>query len=320
MRTPMSLRLKKHGPSSRASGFTLVELLVVIAIIAVLMGLLLPAVQMAREAARRASCTNNQRQLGMAIFNYHASKDRYPVGANSTNGLSWRVMILPQLEQGNLYDQFTFVAGAWNGGPNREGPNKLVHALNRIPGFNCPSVQDYVAANGSSTLVDGRRTYTSDYHGVAGPRGTNPVTGAAYQVQATPAGQGGFAQQGMFSRNLVIRSKDVGDGLSNTYAVGEVAIKWNGQWLASDGADWVRGVGSGGLASGMAGCKNVQNAIGTPYNGVYNDISFGSLHPGGCVFLRGDSSTTFVDAMIDLTVYKSQCSRNGTEVAATETP
>ncbi|MBL8890391.1 MAG: DUF1559 domain-containing protein [Planctomycetaceae bacterium] len=311
--------LRKNGSHPFRSAFTLVELLVVIAIIAVLMGLLMPAVQMAREAARRASCINNQRQLGLAIINYHSSKDRYPMGANSTNGLSWRVLILPQLEQTNLYDQFSFVAGAWNAGPNREGPNKLVHAINKIPGFNCPSVQDYVAPNGSSTLGDGRRTFTSDYHGVAGPKGNNPATGTAYQVQATPAGQGGFAQQGMLSRNLVIRSKDVGDGLSNTFAVGEVAIKWNGQWLASDGADWVRGTGFGGTSNGMAGCRNVQNAIGTPYNGVYNDISFGSLHPGGCVFLRGDGSTAFVDVLVDLAVYKAQCSRNGMEVATSET-
>lgn len=321
MLMPMSVLSRKNGLAARSTGFTLVELLVVIAIIAVLMGLLMPAVQFAREAARRTSCINNQRQLGLAIFNYHSAKDRYPMGANSTNGLSWRVLILPQLEQTNLYDQFSFVAGAWNGGPNKEGPNKLVHALNKIPGFNCPSVLDYVAQNGSSTLGDGRRTFTSDYHGVAGPKGTNPATGAAYQVEPMPAGHGGFGQQGMFSRDMVIRSKDVGDGLSNTFAVGEVAIKWNGQWLASDGADWTRGMGlSGGTSPGMASCKNVQNSIGTPYSGVYNDISFGSLHPGGCVFLRGDASTTFVDALIDLTIFKSQSSRNGMEVATSETP
>lgn len=295
-------------------GFTLVELLVVIAIIGILVGLLLPAVQAAREAARRMSCQNNLKQLGLALHNYHDTNGRFPTGADSINCLSWRVRLLPFIEQTNLYQQFNFNAGIWNGGPNREGPNKLVHALNKISTFSCPSVPNNLASNGSSTLVDGRKTFTSDYHGVAGPKGTNP-SGAAYGFLATPAGQGGFATQGILGRDTKFRIGDITDGTSNTLAIGEVSVKLsNGTILESDGADWVRGMGLGGTGNGMASCRNVQNAINTPYNGIYNDISFGSQHTGGAQFVMGDGSVRFISTSIDLIIYKSTASRDGGEV------
>jgi len=291
--------------------FTLIELLVVIAIIGVLIGLLLPAVQKVREAANRMSCQNNLKQLGLALHNYHDVSQRFPVGADSVTGLSWRVHLLPFIEQENLYRRFNFGPGPWNGGPNREGPNKMVHALNRIPNFNCPSVPVIQASNGSSTLLDGRKTYTSDYHGVAGPKGINPVTGAAYAWDATPAGQGGFARQGVLGRNSNQRLADITDGTSNTLMVGEVSVRWQGNILDSDGADWVRGIG---FNNGMASCRNVQNAINTPYNGIYNDISFGSQHPGGgAQFVMCDGSVRFIQQSIDLVIYKSTASRDGGE-------
>ncbi|MBL8891910.1 MAG: DUF1559 domain-containing protein [Planctomycetaceae bacterium] len=296
------------------TGFTLVELLVVIAIITVLMSLLLPAVQFAREAARRTACLNNLRQLGLSLANHEAAKSKLPVGANSVNGLSWRVIILPYIEQNNLYEKFNFGPGGWNTGPGNEGPNKMVHALNKIPGFNCPSQVVDIASNPTSTFPDGRRTYTSDYHGVAGPKGVSPE-GVTYRVQANPAGHGGFALQGTLTRDLSFRMKDFPDGTSNTLAIGEVGTTWNGEIWGSDGADWVRGMGhSGGTINGMASCKNVQNGINVPYNGLYNDLSFSSLHPGGANFARADGSMTFVPNEIELSVLKSLASRNGGEV------
>jgi prepilin-type N-terminal cleavage/methylation domain-containing protein len=306
-KTPTS----RHPAHNRwRTGFTLVELLVVIAIIGILIGMLLPSVQSVREAARRATCMNNQRQLAIGLHNYESAYMKFPIGASSVNGLCWRVWVLPFIEQNNLYDLFSFEAGPWNGGPNREGPNKMVHALNKISIFNCPTHVTDIAINGSSTLVDGRRTFTSDYHGVAGPKGFGPF-GTPYEVQATPAGQGGFALQGTLTRNLAFRMGDFHDGTSNTFAIGEIAIFWNGQVLGSDGADWVRGIG---FENGMASCRNVQNGINVPYNGVYNDISFSSLHPGGVVFGRTDGSTSYVVSQIDLSILKSLSSRNGGEL------
>src|SRR5262245_49820062 len=118
--------------STRRFGFTLVELLVVIAIIGVLVALLLPAVQTAREAARRMQCTNNLKQIGLAIHNYHDIHNRFPSGflfqapgmngrgdrPNRAPGFSWHSLILPQLEQANLYNALNFGLGLWQQ-PNR---------------------------------------------------------------------------------------------------------------------------------------------------------------------------------------------------------
>ena len=121
------------------NGFTLVELLVVIAIIAVLVGLLLPAVQAAREAARRIQCQNNLKQIGLALHNYHSAFDRFPpsalvdlsVSSTGNNG-SWSVhgRILPYLEQGNLFERVD-LSIAWDG-------QTAIDNM-KVPGFGCPS-------------------------------------------------------------------------------------------------------------------------------------------------------------------------------------
>src|SRR5437763_1172720 len=109
----------------RVRAFTLIELLVVIAIIGVLIALLLPAVQAAREAARRAQCTNNLKQIGIAMHNYHDQFGAFPPGGMTQNGdpwgatsnyLSWRAMILPQMEQGTVYNAVNVNISTWAGG------------------------------------------------------------------------------------------------------------------------------------------------------------------------------------------------------------
>ena len=101
------------SPDPARLGFTLVELLVVIAIIGVLVALLLPAVQSAREAARRMSCSNNLKQLSLALHNYEDTHKTFPPAGIDSNQMSWVVLLLPYFEQKNLYDQFNFNRGSW---------------------------------------------------------------------------------------------------------------------------------------------------------------------------------------------------------------
>ena len=136
-----------RGPRSR--GFTLIELLVVIAIIAVLIALLLPAVQAAREAARRAQCVNNLKQLGIALHNYHDQNGAFPMGAMATNpsqgwgawsnnGFTWRVLILPQLEQNNMYNALNFMLTESTAN-NAESSAMATVWYTKVSSFLCPS-------------------------------------------------------------------------------------------------------------------------------------------------------------------------------------
>src|ERR1700675_2864002 len=151
--------MRPAGLAGGARGFTLVELLVVIAIIGILVALLLPAVQAAREAARRASCVNKLHQIGVALHNYHSARNVFPYGANDGDCedktpprevMAWRVMLLPYMENQPLYDQLLPLAEAskdaplparpctygenrpWDRAPQQQQPN---------PDFICPSEQ-----------------------------------------------------------------------------------------------------------------------------------------------------------------------------------
>jgi prepilin-type N-terminal cleavage/methylation domain-containing protein len=297
------------------AAFTLIELLVVIAIIAVLIGLLLPAVQKVREAANRMKCANNLKQIGLALHLYHDSHSRFPTGATVSNNLGWNVTVLPYLEQTALYARFDLGPGPFNGGPNREGPNKNVHALNRLAVYLCPSATAELAVHPSSTLVDGRPTYAKHYYGIMGPKGDNPASGTAYQFDPNPRGQGGFALQGILGRDTTTRLADVTDGTSTTLLVGEISRP------DGDGASWVRGIAFGttvSQANGMSAAKNVNYGINILLRPVsadqFNDISFSSNHPGGAQFVLADGSARFVAENISSAVYKAAASRNGGEM------
>lgn len=171
-RTP-SFRYRLHGLLASArkkpscvganGGFTLVELLVVIAIIGILIALLLPAVQAAREAARRSQCTNNLRQLSVALQNYHDVAQKFPynaepqVGSYSVagfqRGCSWFVRLFPYIEQVPAFTKFQFT-GDWTM-QNQASPNSAVVNTLNVPMLNCPSsslptsVSDSTAANGT---------------------------------------------------------------------------------------------------------------------------------------------------------------------------
>jgi prepilin-type N-terminal cleavage/methylation domain-containing protein len=315
----------------KRQAFTLVELLVVIAIIGVLVALLLPAVQAAREAARRTSCANKIRQLALAVHNFHdtmnylphgASAAVYPVpttgGTGTIRGTSWIVYTLPYFEQRALYDKYRFDL-------HYDDPINAAVGATVIPTLYCPSGPDpkkYHDPNANVTT-----NVTTHYYGVMGPAGSsNPSTitlnGMTYSYTVgNPATNGSWSADGMMSQyqdspsgsvstGRHIRLANVVDGTSNTLMLAELSrILPQGQ--TNFYRSWIRGQNGGSGAT-----KNVTYPINsTFYNGSsnFNDISFGSQHPGGCQFALGDASLKFITQSIDLNIYKAAASVNGGE-------
>jgi len=218
-------------PSSRWPGFTLVELLVVIAIIGILVAMLLPAVQAAREAARRIQCTNQIKQLALAMHNYYSAQGRFPAGAyceydQCVNGAEpfphveysagrapWSVMLLPYVEQQERYDQFNFEApflgmfyGAnWQNWVSKTPtPNNIALQLTNNSLFQCPS-------NAASTAD----SFRSDYCVIAGG-------GTDADAQCTGSGnQRHFFRNGIFWVNSATRMQEIQDGTAKTLLLGE---------------------------------------------------------------------------------------------------
>jgi prepilin-type N-terminal cleavage/methylation domain-containing protein/prepilin-type processing-associated H-X9-DG protein len=172
-------------------GFTLVELLVVIAIIGILVALLLPAVQAAREAARRASCVNKLHQIGIALQNYCSATKNFPYGANDGDCeamtpprevMAWRVLILPYMENQPLYDQLVPIAKLSNGTPctNPEQRPWDLTPLQQtvIPEYLCPSEHLPSVKTGLDTWFGPKTAAVASYYGCAGPVATGPLDGS----------------------------------------------------------------------------------------------------------------------------------------------
>jgi len=322
-------------PSSLSRrGFTLIELLVVIAIIAILIGLLLPAVQKVREAAARMKCSNNLKQLGIALHAYNDTHGNLPPGAQGTvpspanpattvaPGTSWLVLILPQLEQDNVYKLYDFTLPYSSSASTLATGSNLAIGNIKIASYQCPSGSTALSGN-SSEAYGGTTNYSTHYYGVMGPSGTATVGGVNFTYNTTSAGgNGAYSNDGVLitttaSSYLKVRITDITDGTSNTLMTAERSYNENpavcGGTVNSGYRSWIRGQNGG---SGAA--KNVVNPINsTCYNGSsnFNDISFGSNHTQGANFGFGDGSVRFVRQSIDLNTYKALASRSSGEVA-----
>jgi prepilin-type N-terminal cleavage/methylation domain-containing protein len=319
------MQCNPHRTHTTRRGFTLVELLVVIAIIGVLVGLLLPAVQSAREAARRMQCSNNLKQIGLAMHMYIDTHQKFPPGAwneaNRGNRLAWTVFILPFMEQTNLYNQFNFSH------PHYTGVN-LIPTATPVKMYLCPSNRLKFNRNGvnpgTGENPPNGQAYTTHYYGIMGPKGINPaIAGGTTSFPIDYAGNnnqqhGGFAKSGVLYRNSNTKLGELTDGTSNTMIVGE--ISW-------EEANCYRSWGRGASGVTMGSCKNAEFGLNVkPYIATnalpatpnFNSVSFGSQHTGGAQFAVGDGSVRFVSQSIDMATYWGSLTRNGGEVLRLE--
>jgi prepilin-type N-terminal cleavage/methylation domain-containing protein/prepilin-type processing-associated H-X9-DG protein len=278
----VAFRAPTRGYEPRRPGFTLIELLVVIAMIGILVALLLPAVQAAREAARRVQCVNNLKQLGTALHNYHDTFGKFPPGwVDSGNyGWGWNVFLFPFTEQKALYDSLDVDRKTLIQVNNNATTQPLL--LTVIPNLRCPS--DSAKDVGEQTVGGGanqRPVATSNY---AGCRGffnmANGDTSNDPIIDNT-------LNNGVLYANSRVRFADITDGTSNTLAVGEKGIdSSNGATPPVRAACWA---GDGRTQNGNAVTACVRGKINQG-----NQNNFSSSHPGGANFVLCDASVRFV--------------------------
>jgi prepilin-type N-terminal cleavage/methylation domain-containing protein/prepilin-type processing-associated H-X9-DG protein len=285
---PLALNASERGfcpgHPTRRRGFTLIELFVVLTIIMILVSLLLPAVQQAREAARRTGCRNNLMQIGLALRNYESAHECLPPGTVDVNRpvrndgkgyqFGWAVQILPQLDLPNVHAAFDFRVGVYD---------KANHsaALQSIPVFTCPAGR-----------VSG--SYAACHHDVEAPIDVD--------------------NSGVMFLNSSIRRDDVRDGASNTIYVGEAGGAGLSGWVSGT-RDTLRNTGSPINSAVPAGA--VVAGIPAPRNAnVLTVGGFGSAHAGGANFVFGDGTVRYLSDSISLQVLRQLGHRADGELPA----
>jgi prepilin-type N-terminal cleavage/methylation domain-containing protein/prepilin-type processing-associated H-X9-DG protein len=324
-----------HAPPRR--GFTLIELLVVIAIIAVLIGLLLPAVQKVREAAARLKCQNNLKQLGLALHNYHDANERFPPGRKSLGNaqgigqptyspdpivynLHGLVLLLPYIEQGNLYQKWNFNGAAGNflgsqigypigtaklATPDAVASGNAALSTVTIPLLLCPS-------DAGDPLIAPSSYYSPDL----GKTGIKAVK-TSYDFISQCAGVGYYnywsksslGTRYMFGENSSTRMTDITDGTSSTLAMGEQTLAlYNGVTSSWAYCGWVSvgidPVGNWNTTYPAQGLNIWNYNNNPPPNNKYGQraswYNAASLHSNGVNFVFADGSVHFINQSIDV--------------------
>lgn len=332
-------------------GFTLIELLVVISIIGILVSLMLPAVQKIRESANRLKCSNNLKQIGLAMHNYHETQNKFPLGMPGLDARawSWRVYILPQLEQDNIYNQMQAdTARFWlppNMGGGGNGPGGSTWDIDTIPqakingNLNVASgsprnlLSIYVCPSDNLPPRNSSGYAKSNYVGNAGSsRIFDPNQNAWFSAWPFGTWYGcgqvkGNTQNGMLLyandsyETWVVAMNDVSDGLSNTFLVGEAGFSQNvGSNVTNHGAFpvWVGG-NDNGMCNGFFTAGNALRLADDVFKlnlrtSDPSNASFGSRHAQGANFLLADGSVRFVRQTMNLQAYAAAATRNGGEV------
>lgn len=306
-------------PTRRA--FTLVELLVVIAIIGILMGLLLPAVQSAREAGRRAQCQNNLKQLSLAAKIHAQAHGHYPAGgwgsgwigdANQGYGRNqpggWIYNSLPYLEQQALHDISLGVAEGDRANANRQlvvVPLATLHCPSRRRPLALPNKKNQTFNNLSSVSVYAR----NDYAGNAGhvDQGGVPHTWGSGNI-ASNLDKDPPKQNGIYYERSTVKSSHIRDGESNTLLVGEKYVNADFYTTGDDnGDDQCMYTGNNNDINRIASA----NYLPRPDRpGVHQPDLFGSAHIAGAFFARCDGSVTMINFSIDPTTWHALGGRN----------
>jgi len=279
----------------RRSAFTLVELLVVLAIIGTLTGLLLPAVQKVREAAARLQCSNNLKQIGLALHQYQGDHNRLPPSRLSDLHATWAVLILPYLEQNNLYQQWNLPATYYD--------QSAVARKTAVPVYFCPSrrtaqtapIVSLAGDQNDDNVMAGNIILGPHTPGALGDYGACTGTDNCDGADCTGARNGAFrAGYNQFGSSIgAVRFEEITDGLSNTFFVGEKHVQQNHFGVGPldcslyNGDYWVCSTRSAGPNYPLA----LSPSAGT--------AGFGSYHVGLCQFVMGDGSVRPLSITMD---------------------